>query len=134
MADGTCVQVFQTSGRIKKLVITNTASVDTQVFLKPALEQTIEGWLMKLVTDPGATAPVDNYDITITDDEGVDVLQGVGMNRDEATTEEANIVYAGTSDHPVVSLDDTLNWNMDVGDDNDANSAVVVATLYWFCP
>lgn len=47
------------------------------------------GEVIALVTDPGATAPTDDYDITITDVEGYDVLQGAGANRDTANTETA---------------------------------------------
>lgn len=46
------------------------------------------GKVYRVVTDPdGTAAPSDNYDITITDDDGVDVLDGNGANRDTATTE-----------------------------------------------
>jgi hypothetical protein len=47
------------------------------------------GRVIALVTDPDATAPDDNYDITITDVEGYDVMQGAGANRDTANTETA---------------------------------------------
>lgn len=47
------------------------------------------GEVLALVTDPdGASAPTDNYDITITDEEGVDVLVAAGANRDTANTEQ----------------------------------------------
>jgi hypothetical protein len=70
------------------------------------------GRLVKAVTDPGSAAPTDNYDVTITDDEGVNVLTacqtGLG-NRDAATSEETYFLVldaAGTplaqSVHPVV--------------------------------
>ena len=45
------------------------------------------GKIQWLVTDPGATAPTDNYDITITDSNSVDVLAAAGANRDTANTE-----------------------------------------------
>jgi len=47
------------------------------------------GRAIALVTDPGSTAPDDNYDITITDSEGYDVMQGAGANRDTSNTETA---------------------------------------------
>ena len=48
------------------------------------------GEIIRLVTDPdaAAAAPTDNYDITILDDDGVDVLIGAGANRDTANTEQ----------------------------------------------
>jgi hypothetical protein len=46
--------------------------------------------VLALVTDPdGSAAPDDNYDVTVTDSEGYDVLQGAGANRDTANTETA---------------------------------------------
>lgn len=48
---------------------------------------TFDGQIIGLVTDPGATAPTDNYDIVINDADGVDVLLGAGANRDTANTE-----------------------------------------------
>lgn len=52
----------------------------------------IQGWyLFKVQTKPGAGAaqPDDDYDITITDAEGHDVMGGELANRDESNTEEA---------------------------------------------
>lgn len=76
----------------------------------------IAGTLVKAVTNPGATAPTDDYDITLTDGEGVDVLaacQAGLSNRDTATSEQVYFLVldaAGTplaqSVHPVVC--DTL--------------------------
>lgn len=74
----------------------------------------IVGRLIKGQTIPaaGGSAPTDNYDITITDDNSVDVLAGCQstlQNRDTANTEEAYFLVldtAGTplaqSIHPVV--------------------------------
>lgn len=48
------------------------------------------GYIIKVVTDPGSTAPTDNYDVTLIDaTTGADLLGGEGMNRDTATSEEA---------------------------------------------
>lgn len=49
------------------------------------------GQVVALVTIPagGADAPDAAYDITITDTEGYDVMQGAGANRDTANTETA---------------------------------------------
>lgn len=45
------------------------------------------GIITRLVTDPTDT-PTDNYDVTILDDDGYDVLMGAGLNRDTANTEQ----------------------------------------------
>lgn len=48
-----------------------------------------DGDLKGLCTIPGDSdgAPTDDYDITITDKYGIDVLMGAGINRDTANTE-----------------------------------------------
>jgi len=41
-----------------------------------------------LITDPGATAPTDNYTVTVTDADSVDLLLGAATgNRDTVNTE-----------------------------------------------
>ena len=53
-----------------------------------ATTNTYTGKVRRVVTDPdGTAAPTDDYDITITDDDGIDVLDGNGANRDTATNE-----------------------------------------------
>lgn len=50
----------------------------------------IEGWyLYSCETNPGSTAPTDNYDITISDSDGVDVMFGALANRDTSNSEIA---------------------------------------------
>lgn len=83
-----------------------TASVTTEK---------IVGELIKITTDPGSAAPTDNYDIAITDEEGVDVLANCVMNaaalgtRDTANSEEtylylkdASVTPIGLAAYPVV--------------------------------
>lgn len=48
----------------------------------------VVGTLERIVVDPGATAPTNLYDVTITDEDLVDVLGGAGANLLTATTEE----------------------------------------------
>lgn len=49
----------------------------------------IQGYVILVVTDPGTPAPTDNYDITLTDENGVDVMGGTLANRDASNTEQA---------------------------------------------
>lgn len=46
------------------------------------------GTLLRVVTDPGATAPTDNYDLTAIDEFGVDLFDGVLVDRDTANSED----------------------------------------------
>jgi hypothetical protein len=47
---------------------------------------TLNGWLVKSVTDPGSTAPTDNYDITLVQNTA-DQLAGALVDRDTANGE-----------------------------------------------
>lgn len=48
----------------------------------------IDGVLARVVTNPGSTAPTDNWDFVLTDVDGLDVCGGGGANRDTANTEQ----------------------------------------------
>src|SRR6478735_9624325 len=47
----------------------------------------VNGVILRVVTDPGATAPTDNYDVTLVDDYGLDLFAAQGMNRDATASE-----------------------------------------------
>lgn len=66
------------------------------------------GRLVKAVTDPGSAAPTDNYDIDITDEEGVDVLAvcvaaGRLQNRDTANSEQVYFFAENLDAAPLAS-------------------------------
>jgi len=83
----------ETFGTIKKISWAWTAHTDGVVAAAtPNAETSItyNGEIVRLVTVPGAgaDAPDDNYDVVIYDDDDVDVLAGVGANRDTTNTEQ----------------------------------------------
>lgn len=48
-----------------------------------------DGKVELLTTVPdGTAAPTDNYDVTLVDEDGVDVLAGAGANRDTSAAEQ----------------------------------------------
>lgn len=58
----------------------------------------IKGWfLYAMETNPGSTAPTDDYDIVVNDADGLDILGGVGANRDTANTEKVLPMIGGTA-------------------------------------
>jgi hypothetical protein len=88
----------------------------------------IEGRLLALGTSPGGTQPTANYDITVEDQYGHDVLEGVGADRSASADEKAAIVYSGTGTHPPVDESDTLTLKVA---NNSVNGAEVTLALYY---
>ena len=79
------------------------------------------------VTDPGATAPTDNYDITIVDEYGSDIFGATLTNRDTTNTEEATPLIGGTSyGSRLVTGDLTFTLT-----NNSVNEAVGTCILYF---
>ena len=109
--------------------ITATVTFDSGdgSFTPTALPAGWEGRLVAIRTNPdGTTAPTDQYDITLVDADGVDRLQGVGANRATATSEEAPVVYSGTSISPPCVRGETLTLTIA---NNSVHSAVTVIRL-----
>lgn len=84
---GTVTLTERISGSMSKLIYswvsdaTGRASVTTGNYFT--------GRVIAAVTIPGASpnAPTDNYDVTVSDGDGHDVLLGNGIDRDETNTE-----------------------------------------------
>lgn len=80
----TATETTHTSAKKVAFAWTSDGSGDATGTTSAAFDGKIEG----LTTIPdGVAAPTDNYDITITDADGHDVLLGAGANRDTANTE-----------------------------------------------
>jgi hypothetical protein len=90
----------------------------------------VVGKIMRFTTKPasGAAAPTDNYDVTIVDENGVDVLAGLGADRDTANTESKDdddgllFVFANSLDLTVSAAGTTgggtvLLYVLDMSDD-----------------
>ena len=114
-------------GRVGRIVFACTADAADGSFPDTTLPS-FEGELVALATDPGATAPTANYDVTLVDSYGLDRLQGVGANRHTTNSEHANIVYSATSLHPQVAHGETLTLNID---NSSVNSATIAMTLFY---
>lgn len=88
MAAGSVTITEETFGSIRKVKFDWTAGTDAEA--GTASGQTTKaynGKILGLATDPGDPAPTDNYAITVTDEDGMDVLMGGGADRDTANTE-----------------------------------------------
>ena len=112
MAGSAMTFTYEKFGPIKKVIVDWTSD-DTTGAVTGTTANKIIGKLIKAITDPGATAPTDNYDIDVTDEEGANVLtpcQSTLANRDTTNTEQVYFLLldaAGTplaqSLHPVVA-------------------------------
>ena len=82
---GTVTVTESRTGSVKKLRFAWTSSAGGLADLATTFHY--NGKIIALMTDPGATAPDDNYDVALLDADGDDVLAGAGLNRDTANTE-----------------------------------------------
>lgn len=93
---------YPTHGRIRQLIavwVADDTSAGTQTL---DLTGSIEGQLLTITTVPSGS-PTDDYDVTLLDENSIDMLQGVGNDRDTSNTEQAVITYSGTQIHPYVA-------------------------------
>lgn len=64
----------------------------------------VNGIVIAVETDPGTTAPTDNYDLTITNARGADIMGTALNNRDTANTEIACPTLGYASEVPTFGL------------------------------
>ena len=86
------------------------------------------GRAIKIVTVPGATAPATDYDFTLKDARGIDLLQGLGADRSATATEETDLIYASTYNAPVFAQDDVFTLAMT---NSTKNSAIFDFYLFY---
>lgn len=88
MAAGSVTILEETYGTIKKIAFSWTSgSGDDEGTASGQTTKVYSGKILGLATDPGSPAPTDDYDITVTDEDGMDVLMGGGADRDTTNTE-----------------------------------------------
>ena len=129
--DSSITQTFYKLGTMQKVVIDIVAdSGDGSVTATALTTGKLDGYLIAIETNPGATAPTDNYDITLPDSDGIDVLQGLGANRDTANSEYATILIAGTNSdfHPPLCQDEAYTLTVA---NNSVNSAILKIVLFY---
>lgn len=82
----------------KTKILTVSITDDTAGTTVALAETDVLGYfLCSMETNPGATAPTDDYDIVINTAGGADLLGGAGANRDTANTEIAYPTIDSTS-------------------------------------
>lgn len=110
---------------IVTITVAWTAHTDgsfTSVDISSYMGEVYGMFLFAIETNPGATAPQDNYDITLTDADGVDILMSAGTNR-HTTTSQYAVVPIGTYFNRI-PIDGGLTFNLS---GNNVNSATGTA-------
>ena len=89
MATAQVVTITEYNGfpGIKKIVW-SWKSTDLGVVTGAVTDNKYTGELIRFITDPGATAPTADYDVTILDSDLTDVLIGAGADRHTSTTQQ----------------------------------------------
>lgn len=130
-AAGSCTETV-TPYKDGDWMITLTCTADSSNGSFPAISinnrgQTIDGYVYMVVTNPGTTAPTDDYDITITDADGIDIMGGTLLNRDTANSEEAipkiGNVYGSRRVNGALTVNIT---------NNSVNSAGIVIKIFGY--
>jgi hypothetical protein len=131
MAAGTVAITYSESRPGVRSVIWTWTS-DASGDVNGADTKALSGKALRFVTNPGATAPSDNYDIVVNDADGVDIAAGSLGNRDTATSEQAvpiveTVVGANTYGSREVAFDGPLSLVVT----NAGNAKQGVMTMYY---
>lgn len=94
--------------------------------VSPATSTTdIDGYIFLIVTNPGATAPTNNYDLTITCADGEDILGGNGANRASVASQRVRPTISSQAGDSFCEGAATLNVS-----NNSVTSATGVVKAY----
>jgi hypothetical protein len=123
-------------GSIRKVLIDFTT--DDTTGSVAVTTRKIVGELIKIVTDPGGTAPTDSYDIVLTDEEGVDlsvhmddVAIAALIARDTANTEETYLPLEDTAGTGRIAAFPVVCDKLTVTVNNAGNSKTGQIILYY---
>ena len=77
----------ETDGSLSKAVCSTFSTAQAAILYSTPQPKKLTGFIRKIETNPGSTAPTDNYDITLLDADSVDVAAGALLDRDTSTSE-----------------------------------------------
>lgn len=131
-AVGSVRQDLREYGCFREITMSWTADAAAGTVPATATTWPINGWILKVTTNPGTTAPTDNYDITLTDRDGFDVMNGLLVDRDTANTEavyptitQGAVTYLAPNGVPVLGK---VTMNLTNNSVNSAVGDVVILT------
>lgn len=123
-----------TTNCVKVLTFTGTGGTGAETGTWPATTMStanvaaLKGWyLYKVITNPGATPPEDNWDFTLVDVDGIDILGGAGLNRHTTTSQmSAPLLTTGVYfAQPVLSA-----WIFTPSGNTTASAIIVVRFVF----
>ena len=129
--DTQIIRWLDLNARTLKLTITWTSdgSGDVSEAISEANMKILIGKnLAHFITDPGAIAPTDDYDFTLLDAYGVDVLGGEGADRDTANSEQG-IPAIKTGIYGDRIIDSALTFTIAAA--GDTKQGTVILYLRW---
>ena len=85
MAQGAIISITDNRPRYSMAVYRIDWTAAANGSFTMALDMPMFGSIMHFVTKPGATAPTDLSDVTLTDQHGFDVFNGLGTDKVDAT-------------------------------------------------
>jgi len=75
-------------GTVKKITFEFTSGEGAHAgTASDTTDKAYDGEILQVVTDPGTPAPTAAWDLTLTDEDSLDLLKSNGANRDAANTE-----------------------------------------------
>lgn len=127
-AVGSITQSHQKHRTVRRLALAWTSSAGGAVSGIPS--EGISGELLRVVFVPGAggVQPTDNYDVSMLDEDGFDVLQNLGQNRSNVNSSQlVPLVGDGTTTNQRTAIDGVLSLVVA----NAGNAKQGTVTLYY---
>lgn len=122
-------------GRIRKVICTFLTD-DSTGAASATTDRPVNGELIKIVTDPGSAAPDANWDVVLTDDNGLDPLAGIQnaatlLTRHTSNTEQTYLQLLNGDNTPIgIAAFPVVTGLLTVAVANGGNSKTGTITIY----
>ena len=126
IAVGTCPSPTVTKHRTANNDVTETivwSYLSAEGGTADCTDYAVHGNIRRVVTNPGAAAPTDNWDATLKDADGIDVMATALANRDTADSEQ---ILDSTNGNLNIAVDGPLTLQIL----NAGNAKTGTVTLY----
>ena len=125
---GTCTVAYTSvNAEVSTITWSWVASVDDGSVPNTA-STSFKGWVFMATTDPGAVAPLDNYDIELRDSDSVDIF-GAELNNRHTTTSQHAVPKIGSAYYGSRFVNGALTM---VFSGNNVNSATGTLKVYYY--